>query len=132
MINTGVDAGWAQGSPRRATGRSGAELLDHCDTLTRMKAKLLSQIIAAGLLGACNAMYSSHCYHESQKEGRQVFLVSQAQYFDKHYANPDPLLYLIASGAIVALALFGFYEVLTFGIFQFLSTFSKKTRPWDN
>jgi len=86
-----------------------------------MKAKLLSQIISASLLGACNAVYSIHCYHEFQKEGRQVFLVSQAQYFDKHYANPDPLWSLIAAGVIVA-----------FGIFQFLSTFSKETRPWDN
>ncbi len=83
-----------------------------------MHARTVSRIVAIILLGVIIAVGYSWTVHLRFEAGRDAFVRSQQQRFDRFYAHPVPIVPLVVSAFLLSSIIVGVYEALAFGVYK--------------
>jgi hypothetical protein len=79
-----------------------------------MKPRVIGRIISAIILAVLFGLYMHHDYVVRGQMGRDVFLAKQAARFDRHFANPDPVVVQLIATVILFGIFFSVYELIAF------------------
>lgn len=80
---------------------------------SRAKARVLAAVVVAVLFGIAGYQMES----QRSAMGKDAFLASQAERFDKFYAKVHPISHFLAVGALIGGGFLGVYELLSLGFF---------------
>jgi hypothetical protein len=72
----------------------------------------INRVGAAVILGVTFGWYTHHEYVRWNLLGREAFIAHEVQRFEQYMAVPRPMGFTIFGGVVVAIGLFGIYELL--------------------
>jgi hypothetical protein len=87
-----------------------------------MKLRTIGRIISAVILGVLLAGFAHLEGVKRGQMGRDAFLATQGERFDRHYAKSDPIVVEVFASLIMAGVVFGAYELVAFGISKALKS----------
>ena len=96
--------------------------------LVYMKVKGISELISVVAIGALFGLCMNESHQKWHRLGREAYLAHQSQMFDKLYANPHSLMYLILIYVVLALPVFAFYKGIAFVTAKVLSAIADKNK----
>ena len=92
-----------------------------------MKRKVIPELISAVTIGTLFGFFANGTHEKWHRLGREALLAWESQYFDKHYATPEPTIRVIITWVLIALIVFTLYKVFAFMAAKILSAFSGKS-----
>jgi len=81
-----------------------------CDRLGCTKIKVISELIAIGVVGVLTGLSMNGMHLKWHRLGREAYMAHESQIFDKQYANPSSLSHSILLGVIMVLLFVAFYK----------------------
>ena len=79
-----------------------------------MKSQVISRIVSAIFIAVLFGLYMHHDYVVRGQMGRDAYLAKQAARFDRHFANPDPVVVQLIAAVILFGIFFSVYELIVF------------------
>jgi hypothetical protein len=87
-----------------------------------MNPQLTNRAIAAAILGVMFGWYIHHDYTRWSQLGREAFIAHDVHRFDQYMAVPRPIGLTMFGAVVVAIGLFGLYELIAFVLSKILRT----------
>ena len=76
-----------------------------------MNRRVLSKVLAAGVIGILLSSYIHHDYAKWSRLGRQEFMAHEVLRFDRYMAVPQPMLRTMAGATLLVFGVAGLYEL---------------------
>ena len=77
-----------------------------------MNSNLINRVLAVALVGVTFGWYTHHDYLRWSQLGREAFIAHQVHRFELYMAVPRPMVPTMLGGVVVAVGLFGGYELI--------------------
>ena len=81
-----------------------------------MKAKLLSRAIVVFVAGTAMGLWEYRTEQRHYLQGHDAFIAEQQHRWDRFYTHPHHLVTALVVGFLLAIVIFGFYDLLVAGL----------------